>query len=171
MNEAFELLKRGIGKYERALTRHIKRPIPQHQFDALCSWCYNVGTGWVRKATVIRKINEGAGPKQLYDALMMYKKPKEIIGRRKKEAKLLAYGQYSNNGQALLFPVSGRGYPIYSRGKTINVWEYINESSEVQPAPEKVERREEKEEQVKPNKAKPITWVNLFKEWLDKFKK
>lgn len=133
MEEAFRLLRKGIRKYEDALNRHLTRPIKQTEFDALCSWCYNVGTGWVRKATVIRRINARHSGQSLYNALMMYKKPREIIGRRRKEAVLLSTGRYSNKGKALLFPVSHRGYPIYKHGKTINVWEYIQDKSEVEP--------------------------------------
>lgn len=135
MQEAFNLLKKGIVKYENAINAALTREIPQYQFDALVSWCYNVGTGWVKKATVIKLVNQNAAPIKLFDALMLYKKPKEIIGRRAKEASLLAYGKYSNNGKALLFPVSSTGYPVYSKGKEINVWEYLGEKSDIEPEP------------------------------------
>jgi len=127
MDEAFALLRKGISKYENALNKYIKREISQTMFDALASWCYNVGVGWVPKATVIKLINQGVTGKPLYDALMMFKQPREIIARRKKEANLLAYGKYSNNGKALLFPVGKTGIPSYSRGTTIDVWEYMSQ--------------------------------------------
>lgn len=126
MQEAFDLLKKGIVKYENALNKYIKVPVSQEKFDALCSWCYNVGVGWVSKASVIRKVNLNLPGQDLYDALMLYSSPKEIIGRRKKEAKLLRDGIYSNNGKALLFPVSASGHPVYSAGKTIDVWQYLD---------------------------------------------
>lgn len=127
MEEAFELLKKSIVRYENAINRNLEREIPQHQFDALVSWCYNVGTGWVSKATVMKLINRTSStPKQLYKALMMYQKPRTIISRRRKEARLLSEGKYSNNGKALLFPVNSRGKPVYGRGQTINVWEWLD---------------------------------------------
>lgn len=138
MQEAFELLGRSIIKYENAVNAHLTREIPQHQFDALVSWCYNVGVGWIPKASVIKLVNKDADPVDLYNALMMYNKPKEIIGRRIKEANLLAYRRYSNNGKALLFPVSSKGKPVYGKGKEINVWEYINKKSDVEPTPNEV---------------------------------
>lgn len=138
MQEAFELLGRSIIKYENAVNAALIKEIPQHQFDALVSWCYNVGVGWVKKASVIKLVNQNAAPIELYNALMLYKKPKEIISRRTKEAKLLAYGIYGNNGKALLFPVSSRGYPVYSKGKELNVWEYIEKKADTEPTPVEV---------------------------------
>jgi lysozyme len=130
MQEAFGLLHKSIKRYENALNQFINVGISQTMFDALASWCYNVGVGWVPKATVIRLINQGVTGAPLYDALMMFRSPPEITLRRKKEANLLAYGKYSNNGRALLFPVSSSGRPLYGKGKTINVWEYMSQLGE-----------------------------------------
>ena len=127
VEEAFDLMKKSIVKYEKGVRRALKVEIPQHTFDALVSWCYNVGTGWCKKASVIKLLNKGVhySDKRVYNALMMYKKPKEIIRRRKKEAKLLTTGVYSNKGKALLFPVNNSGRPIYSQGRTIVVSQYL----------------------------------------------
>lgn len=135
MQEAFDLFSRSIVKYENAINKALDRPVPQHVFDALVSWCYNVGVGWASKATVIKLINQGVTGQKLYAALMAYNKPKEIIGRRVKEAILLTRGTYSNGGKALLFPVNSKGNPVYAKGKQINVWEYISHSTSVQPVP------------------------------------
>lgn len=127
IQECFDLFKKSLVKYEKAVRRGLKVDVPQHAFDALVSWCYNVGTGWVKKATVIKLINKGVpvSDKRIYNALMMYKKPPEIIGRRKKEAILLTTGKYSNTGKVLVFPVSKRFKPIYSRGYKIDVKKYL----------------------------------------------
>ena len=125
MQEAFDLFERSLKRYERAINKYVDGPIEQHAFDALVSWCYNVGTGWARKATVIRRINAGDSKNSIFDALMMFRKPREIIGRRKKEAHLLVNGTYGN-GKALLFPVNNRSKPVYSKGKTIDIEEYLN---------------------------------------------
>lgn len=156
MQEAFELFSKSLRKYEDAINKALLKPIPQTQFDALVSWCYNVGVGWVPKATVIKLVNQGASSVQLHKALMMYRKPKEITARRNKEANLLAYGKYSNDGKALLFPVSSGGYPIYGRGTTINVWEHIKDTTEVEPEPEEVLPEEEKTLETKPSLLKRI---------------
>lgn len=127
VEEAFELMKKSIVKYEKGVRRALKVDVPQHTFDALVSWCYNVGTGWCKKATVIKLLNKGVSPSssKVYNALMMFKKPREIIRRRTKEAVLLTTGVYSNKGRALLFPVSKKGSPVYSKGKTIDVNKYL----------------------------------------------
>lgn len=145
MQQAFDLLKSGIVKYENALNKNLTRKISQEQFDALCSWCYNVGVGWVARSTVIKRINAGESGQPLYDALMMYRKPPEIIARRRKEAVLLRDGKYSNKGQALLFPVSANGNPIYSAGKSLNVWEYLDPKPipPVTASPEQMQRADD----------------------------
>lgn len=130
--EAFELLDKSLVKYENAINNALKVPVTQYQFDALVSWIYNVGVGWANKAYVIQLLNSGCNGdtkyerEQLYNALMRYSKPKVIIGRRQKEAKLLTTGEYSGNGQAALITVSPSGQPKYN--KTINVRDYLNEN-------------------------------------------
>jgi lysozyme len=151
VQESFELLSKSIVKYENAVNKALTRNIPQYQFDALVSWCYNVGVDWPRKATVVKLINQDAPIKQLYSALMMFKKPPEIIGRRIKEAILLSTGKYSNNGRALLFPVSSSGYPMYGKGTLINVWQYINHTSTEQPIPPEVPKEEQKKQETRPS--------------------
>lgn len=125
IQDAFDKLPKSLEKYEKAVRRALKVEVPQHTFDALVSWCYNVGVGWVKKATVIKLINKGvpSSSKRVYNALMMYKKPKEIIGRRKKEAKLLTTGVYTLTGKANLYKVTSRGYPRIA--KRIKIEEYL----------------------------------------------
>lgn len=163
MQEAFDLFGRSIVKYENAINKALTRPIAQYQFDALVSWCYNVGVGYTQPvydkkgnmmrdvATVLRLLNKGVSGVDLYKALMMYRKPPEILGRRTKEANLLAYGKYSNEGKALLFPVSLSGYPIYSRGTIINVWQYIPHTSTVEPSVPEVLPEDAKKLETKPS--------------------
>ncbi len=63
---------------------------------------------------------------QVASAIMQWTKQKELVGRRMKEATLFTKGIYSNNGTALLFPVSTVTHkPIYSQGKSINVMRYL----------------------------------------------
>lgn len=166
MQEAFQLLKKSVVRYEDELNKYITREVSQSQFDALVSWCYNVGIGWVKKATVIKLLNEGVTGKKLADALMMFNRPKEIGTRRAKEANLLAYGKYANDGKALLFPVSSNGYPIYSKGKQINVWEYIETATDEQPVPVHVDKKEEKVLE-----AKPSSLLNALNTFVDMFRK
>ncbi len=125
IEEAFELLDKSLVKYENAINKVLTRDITQYTFDALVSWCYNVGVGWPAKSTLMKRINMGQTGQQLYDAMMMFKKPPEIIERRKKEANLLVTGRYAGEGKALVFPVNSKGRPVYKDGKEINVYDYI----------------------------------------------
>jgi len=55
--EAEELLKLSVSTYEKAVDSFCRDDISQSQFDALCSFAYNVGTGNLQKSTLIKKVN------------------------------------------------------------------------------------------------------------------
>jgi lysozyme len=57
--DAEEVLKRDVVKFEKAVLRHVKWPLSQNEFDALVSFCYNVGEGNFSKSSVVRVINAG----------------------------------------------------------------------------------------------------------------
>lgn len=80
-----EVFARDLVQYEEPLTAAIKVPVQQHEFDALCSWCFNIGVGAMRGSTVIKWLNAGKTRQEVADALMAWRKPPEIIGRRKSE--------------------------------------------------------------------------------------
>lgn len=62
----------------------------------------------------------------IVDAILMWNKPSEIIGRRRKEAQLFASGNYGE-GRAQLFPVNHITHkPMYNKSKIINIMEYVN---------------------------------------------
>lgn len=57
--EGREILARDVQKYADAITKLVEVPLNQNQFDALTSWCYNVGPGAVAKSTLIKRLNAG----------------------------------------------------------------------------------------------------------------
>lgn len=86
--ECDEIFARDLRQYEDAVSAALKRPVSQRSFDALVSLCFNIGTGAFAKSTVVKRINAGdmIGAS---DAILMWNKPPEIMGRRKQE-----YGQF-----------------------------------------------------------------------------
>jgi lysozyme len=82
--EVDEILSRDLGQYEEAVRSAVRVPLSQGQFDALVSFCFNVGVGGFRKSTVVKRLNAG-NYKGAADALLMWNKPPEIMGRRRSE--------------------------------------------------------------------------------------
>ena len=62
----------------------IKLPVADHERDALISIAFNIGVGGFRGSTFLRLLNNG-DRKGCATAIMMWKKPEEIISRRTAE--------------------------------------------------------------------------------------
>ena len=59
--EATTLLKADVGqKYGAHVAKRLTRPVTQHQFDAMVSFCFNVGTGGFDQSSVLRLANAGS---------------------------------------------------------------------------------------------------------------
>ena len=57
--QADQLLRRDVRKSEVAVLRQIKVTLEDGQFDALCSFVFNLGSGSLQSSTLKRKINRG----------------------------------------------------------------------------------------------------------------
>jgi lysozyme len=57
--EAEEWLKEECVTIEKALATMVMVPLNQNQFDALISFCYNIGTGAFAGSTLLRLLNQG----------------------------------------------------------------------------------------------------------------
>jgi lysozyme len=79
-----EILARDLRKFENAVNGSVKVSIRQNQFDALTSFCFNIGEGGFRRSTVVRKLNAGDVQGAAH-AFMLWNKPPEIRGRRASE--------------------------------------------------------------------------------------
>ena len=55
--DADKLLDKMLVKYEDAVNRYVQVPINQNQFDALVSFCYNLGQENLRNSTLLKKVN------------------------------------------------------------------------------------------------------------------
>ena len=56
--EADKLLKADVGFAEDAVTRHVKAPLNQTQFDSLVSFVFNIGESQFSRSTLVRVLNE-----------------------------------------------------------------------------------------------------------------
>ena len=101
--EVEEILSRDLVQYESAVRTAVKAPLSQGQFDALVSLCFNIGVGGFRKSTVVRRLNEG-NYRAAADAMLMWNKPPEIMGRRRGERQqFLKAMQAGATGQPVKF--------------------------------------------------------------------
>ena len=57
--EAYELFEIDIQHYENAVSRLITYTLTQSQFDSLCSFSFNLGTGALQRSTLRQKLNRG----------------------------------------------------------------------------------------------------------------
>jgi len=53
------LLRQDVGVAEDAVNSLVTVPLAQHQFDALVSFAFNVGTGALKSSTLLRLLNAG----------------------------------------------------------------------------------------------------------------
>lgn len=96
VKECVDLFKQHVKPYSDAVDKALKVPVTQNQFNALVSITYNIGIGGMKRSTFMKRINAYANVKDIVDAILMWNKPPEIMGRRKKEAALFQYGTYAN---------------------------------------------------------------------------
>lgn len=53
------LLIRDLNRFERGIRMYIKVPLRQCEYDALCSFAFNLGLGTLQRSTLRQKINRG----------------------------------------------------------------------------------------------------------------
>jgi GH24 family phage-related lysozyme (muramidase) len=56
--EVQELLKKDVKKFEKAVNDNVKVSLNQNQFDALVSFCFNVGIGSFKDSTLLKRLNQ-----------------------------------------------------------------------------------------------------------------
>lgn len=55
--QALELLRKDVGEAEKAINDLVKVPLTQEQYDALCSFCFNLGRAALRSSNLLKKLN------------------------------------------------------------------------------------------------------------------
>lgn len=92
--EVDQILSRDLCQYEGAVNSCVRVPLTQGQFDALVSFCFNIGIEGFERSTVVKLLNKrdyrGAA-----NAFMMWVKPPEIRGRREGERQQFVRATYA----------------------------------------------------------------------------
>ena len=57
--EATKLLCEDLATFEACVDAMVEVPLNQNQFDALCSFAFNLGCGKLESSTLLRKLNTG----------------------------------------------------------------------------------------------------------------
>lgn len=89
--ECDAIFARDLAKYEKTVNDSVKVPVTQVEFDALASFCFNIGQGGFASSTTVRLLNaeDRAGAAA---AMLKWRKPASIIGRRTGEMKQFLSG-------------------------------------------------------------------------------
>ncbi|HEY1127886.1 MAG TPA: lysozyme [Roseateles sp.] len=82
-----------LGQYLMELSNCVGVPLRRHEWAALLSWSYNVGTTAACKSTLIRKVNSGAAPAEFCAELKKWvyaggKRVRGLVNRREAEYRM-----------------------------------------------------------------------------------
>lgn len=91
--KAVELLKDMLVKFEQYVDSYCVDTVSQNQFDALVSFCYNVGPANLKSSTLLKKVNINPNDVTIEDEFMKWTKGggktlPGLVRRREAEAKL-----------------------------------------------------------------------------------
>ncbi len=88
-----KIFDKDLDTYEEAVRDAVKVPLKQHEFDALVSLAFNIGTGGFAGSSVVKRLNvkDRAGAA---DAIMQWRKPSVLIPRRSRERNLFLTAHY-----------------------------------------------------------------------------
>lgn len=90
--EVMEIFARDLGKFEARVTKALGN-VPQHVFDGAVSFDFN--TGGIHRASWVKHYKAG-NMSAAASAFMQWRKPPEIIGRRRDERDLIFSGDYGH---------------------------------------------------------------------------
>lgn len=94
---AMRVFKRDLRKYEAAVRAAVGRRLPQRQFDACVSLCFNIGIGGFKSSSVARILRTrpaNVRAREAADAFRRWAIPSILRPRRERERRLFLTGRY-----------------------------------------------------------------------------
>lgn len=82
------LLRQDLANVEQQINRRVNVPLNQHQYDALCSLVFNIGTAAFARSTVLQKLNTSDYAAAAETMLMWCRaggEPQRLLSRRQRE--------------------------------------------------------------------------------------
>ena len=83
--EAEKLGKIIADRFASEVNSLIKTNVNQNQFNALVSIAYNIGVNSFKTSSFLKLVNKNPNDPKIKEAIMLWTKNKELIGRRKSE--------------------------------------------------------------------------------------
>lgn len=93
--QADDMFMEMVKPFELAVYSTTRDDINQHQFNALVSLCYNIGTGGYKGSTVHRLVNANVVGDQLKAAFLMWSKAGGKLNLALKERRVREFNLYS----------------------------------------------------------------------------
>jgi len=91
--KAVEMLRQSLEKFEQYVDSYTTDSITQNQFDALVSFCYNLGPTNLKSSTLLKKVNANTKDETIKDEFLKWtkaggRKLAGLVKRREAEAAL-----------------------------------------------------------------------------------
>ena len=85
IEQAGNLAKITADKFAFQVDKLLTSKVNQNQFNALVSIAYNIGINGFRTSSFLKLVNKNPNDPKIKEAIMLWVKNKELIGRRKSE--------------------------------------------------------------------------------------
>ncbi len=99
--QVMKLFSTRLVEFENAVNENIKMKLEQHQFDALVSFCFNIGVANFARSTLVKCLATNSAVSDISRWFAAWNRSKGkilpvLVKRREREIKLFLYGSYSD---------------------------------------------------------------------------